>query len=709
MVKFKKSQSIRVQLIFLLSFSAMLGILLYSVVMFVYNFNAGKIKTIESISQLTSIMGLNLSASVEFDDSQSAEIMMSRLSESPNIMGAFIFKDQQVLFAPYYNPNINKQIHQEIQKKVSLLNASYDVHAIFEEINFDSIIIQRNISIKDEIIASFVIISDTNALKQTFFEQLYFQFIVSLVTLLIVILISNIIQKRFTAPIFKLKRQMEYIASENAYDIRMSRTQEDEFRSLYLGFNSMLDIIQKQQHTVAHEIAEKKLSHDLVVKQQYEIEEAHKHTRQSIDYAALIQGALMPNEGIFNDFFNDYFTFWEPKDIVGGDIFLFRELRNKDECLLMYIDCTGHGVPGAFVTMLVKAVEAQVIADIMNKPVMDVSPAKIMSFFNRSLKELLDQKSTDSKSNAGLDGGIIYYNRKTQILKFSGAETPLFYVDLLGELHIVKGNRYSVGYKKCDMDYQYKETIINVEAGMKFYCTTDGYLDQNGGDKDFPFGKKRFSNIIKANHALSMEQQKEIFIAQLSHHEQQIIDNERNDDITLIGFSIGKSTEASQNGMVDILEYEGVMTQHVIITCMDNIELKVDNIKMLGKISTLVVELCQNMMNYSKSINQQSRELEPAGFIHLAHDVQQGYRIQSRNIISIDDKEKIELTLSEIEQLDEESLRKRYRELRRSGKNTHEKGGGIGFYEIAKLVSSFEYEFSMINREKFYFEFTLFV
>ena len=269
-----------------------------------------------------------------------------------------------------------------------------------------------------------------------------------------------------------------------------------------------------------------------------EVEAIHKHTRESIEYASLIQGALIPEKDILSSYFKDYFVHWLPKDTVGGDIWLFDKLRHKDECLLFFIDCTGHGVPGAFVTMIVKAVEREIIVKIKDNPEMDVSPAWVMSYFNRTMKSLLKQETKDSKSNAGWDGGIIYYNKKTSILKFAGAETPLFYVDENQDFKTIKGNRYSVGYKKCAMNYEYKETVLEVKEGMKFYCTTDGYLDQNGGAKGFPFGKKRFSNIIKENHTQTMNEQEKIFLKEMLEYESTIVNNDRNDDMTVIGFEI---------------------------------------------------------------------------------------------------------------------------------------------------------------------------
>ena len=267
-----------------------------------------------------------------------------------------------------------------------------------------------------------------------------------------------------------------------------------------------------------------------------EIEEAHKHTKDSIEYASLIQSALIPNNRILECFFQDFFTIWQPKDIVGGDIYLFEELRNENECLLMVIDCTGHGVPGAFVTMLVKAIERQVIAKIKNDRYydIDVSPAWILSYFNKTMKKLLKQEDTDSVSNAGFDGGIIYYNKKEKVLKFSGAETPLFYIEN-EELKTIKGSRHSIGYKKSNIDYEFKEHTISVREGMKFYLTTDGYLDQNGGEKSFPFGKSKFKNILLENCDNDFETQKKMFLETLNYYQG---DEDRNDDVTVVGFKI---------------------------------------------------------------------------------------------------------------------------------------------------------------------------
>ena len=265
-----------------------------------------------------------------------------------------------------------------------------------------------------------------------------------------------------------------------------------------------------------------------------EIRSIHKHTRDSIEYASLIQGALIPETEVFNKYFKDFFIIWEPKDIVGGDIYLFEELRNDNECLIMVIDCTGHGVPGAFVTMLVKAIERQLVSLIAQEKSTDVSPAYILSYFNKTIKKLLKQEDKSSVSNAGFDAGVIYYNKSQKLIKFAGAYTSLFYVED-NSIQEIKGDRHSIGYKKSDINYQFKDNSIKVKNNMKFYCTTDGYIDQNGGEKGFCMGRKRFKEIIQENHEQPMLIQKEIFTNNLQQYQ---ADTERNDDVTVIGFEI---------------------------------------------------------------------------------------------------------------------------------------------------------------------------
>jgi hypothetical protein len=151
------------------------------------------------------------------------------------------------------------------------------------------------------------------------------------------------------------------------------------------------------------------------------------------------------------------------------------------------------------------------------------------------------------------------------------------------------------------------------------------------------------------------------------------------------------------------------MTQNVIAAAMDNIEVKITNMGMMGNISTITIEYCQNMMNYSKNEDIGSRQIVPAGAIEVQYINEEYYDIIATNIVSLEDKEKIEPKLIEIQGLDKAGVKKRYRELRKSGQNLHEKGGGIGMYEIAKVSDNIEYKFIAINKDKYIFTMKSFI
>lgn len=156
------------------------------------------------------------------------------------------------------------------------------------------------------------------------------------------------------------------------------------------------------------------------------------------------------------------------------------------------------------------------------------------------------------------------------------------------------------------------------------------------------------------------------------------------------------------------ISYGGFLTQSLIASMTEALEHEA-HINGLGlgasnNIFTIFIELTQNMMNYSKSIDECCDDIVPGGLIVVSRDKDgSNYYVHSRNVVSLSDKDKIEPKFEEIKTLDKDQLKKRYRELRRSGANTHDKGGGIGFYEIAKRCTKLDCEFTKINDTRYYF------
>jgi len=263
------------------------------------------------------------------------------------------------------------------------------------------------------------------------------------------------------------------------------------------------------------------------------LQEANDFVKKSIEFSSMIQSSIIPSEEVFEKNFKESFRIWKPRDIVGGDIYFVEQLRNEGESIVMVVDCTGHGVPGAFVTILVKAIERNMIGQIQRTGEV-VSPAKLLQVFSRSVKHILQQNNKDAKSNAGFDAGILYINKKEKIARYAGAEIAL-YIQQNDTLHVYKGDRESIGYRTSQPDYDFTDHEFTIEEGMRFFITTDGYLDQNGGTKGFPLGKKRFTALLTENKDASMSHIHEQLLEHLGIYQGTY---ETNDDITIVGIEL---------------------------------------------------------------------------------------------------------------------------------------------------------------------------
>ena len=159
-----------------------------------------------------------------------------------------------------------------------------------------------------------------------------------------------------------------------------------------------------------------------------------------------------------------------------------------------------------------------------------------------------------------------------------------------------------------------------------------------------------------------------------------------------------------KDGIV-FLAYGGFLTQSLIVGMTEALEMETENsalsMKVAGNIFTVFIELAQNMMNYSKQLGG---GIDPKGLILVGKNEEGCYYVLSQNIVDKTDKEKIEPKLQEVINASKDEIKKLYRAARKSGKNTHAKGGGIGFYEIAKRSEEMIYDFQKINEDKYYFK-----
>jgi len=258
------------------------------------------------------------------------------------------------------------------------------------------------------------------------------------------------------------------------------------------------------------------------------LSDAMKLINESIQYASRIQRALLPHEAALDAAFTEHFVIWEPKDVVGGDMVWHRPL--KKGCLMVVADCTGHGPPGAFMTMIATGALDQALRDVV-----DGDPAEIITHMNRVIKTALGQDRADGESDDGVELGVCRIIGKE--FTFAGARFSLYRV-ADEDIEEIKGDKSGIGYRRVSMDQAFTNHAVEIHDDDAFYIWTDGITDQIGGVKRRSFGNRRVKKYILDFHRMSMTQQRVHLMreyVEYQHHE------ERRDDITFIGFRLRRA------------------------------------------------------------------------------------------------------------------------------------------------------------------------
>jgi serine phosphatase RsbU (regulator of sigma subunit) len=250
------------------------------------------------------------------------------------------------------------------------------------------------------------------------------------------------------------------------------------------------------------EILQKKLDERTreVVMQKEEIEIKNKDITDSINYAQRIQASILPPISKLQETFSGSFVFYQPRDIVSGDFYWY-DLVDKDKFIIVCADSTGHGVPGAFMSMI----GTTLIKDITVRKGVD-SPSSLLATLDMEIMAALNQNIEAERSNDGMDIIVSEVNLKSRKLRVSSAMRPMI-IYRQGEQIYVRGSRSSVGgeYEKERKDFEINE--FQLSKGDKIYMFSDGYPDQFGG----PLGKKfkmvRLKNMLRDIHDKPMEQQ----------------------------------------------------------------------------------------------------------------------------------------------------------------------------------------------------------
>ncbi len=246
---------------------------------------------------------------------------------------------------------------------------------------------------------------------------------------------------------------------------------------------------------------------------------------QSLRYARRIQSAILPASRDLATVTADHFLIWEPRDIVGGDFFWFQPI--PDGHAVIVGDCTGHGVPGAFMTLV-----AWGLLDRMLQAAAGESPSEVLSGLHRGVQSLLGQDHQAGETDDGLEAGVCFINPRKQKMTFAGARFSLWKSNDDGVIEI-KGDRKGVGYRRYPKETAFTDFSLPFAADDSFYMATDGLIDQIGGPRGRSFGKRRFQQLLKKHQGHPMQMQADAVRKELAKYQG---DQLRRDDLTVLGF-----------------------------------------------------------------------------------------------------------------------------------------------------------------------------
>jgi len=247
---------------------------------------------------------------------------------------------------------------------------------------------------------------------------------------------------------------------------------------------------------------------------------------ESIRYAALIQSALMPDKALINKYLPDSFILFKPRDIVSGDFYWFRKKKNR--IAVIAADCTGHGVPGAFMSIMginfLNLITASCIP----------SSQKILNCLREYVMKALKQEGSNPERKEGMDMTICVFDLEQKIMEFSGAVTPVIYFKN-DNLYQLKADRMPVGASGPVEEESFTKRTIPFSQIDKVYMFSDGFPDQFGGKQGKKLKYVGFRNILSLIQNLTFKDQ---YVALSDNLNKWMGNHEQIDDILVIGINI---------------------------------------------------------------------------------------------------------------------------------------------------------------------------
>jgi serine phosphatase RsbU (regulator of sigma subunit) len=261
-----------------------------------------------------------------------------------------------------------------------------------------------------------------------------------------------------------------------------------------------------------------------VEKQKMELEIRDRNLTDSLIYAQRIQEAILPSEEYLRKHIRDSFIFFKPKDIVSGDFYWIGE--KGDKIFVVAADCTGHGVPGALMSMI----GLEIIEKTINEDNIE-TPSAILAVMNRGLEKTFSrEKNIGTIIRDGMDIGLCVIDRRKRKIEYSGAFFPLYLIRN-NTLTEIKGDKIIIGMNPEGVEYTSHE--LELEDDDILYIFSDGYVDQFGGNENKKFMYRRFRYLLTTIHRFPVKDQKAILEENIRTW---MAGNQQLDDMMVLGF-----------------------------------------------------------------------------------------------------------------------------------------------------------------------------
>jgi serine phosphatase RsbU (regulator of sigma subunit) len=439
-----------------------------------------------------------------------------------------------------YYSNINKK--NGVEKYTALYNAVKSKREIKE--------LEQKNKQKDALIKKVIIEKDKTVKEKKLAEQdneiTHHKLAITKDSLSLMDLINR--EKESKINLLKKEKEVEELMLKKQ-ELMLSEIQAKEQRDIIIIISLVvgMGILSVLAFFIYQNFRQKKLYSEQIENQLSTINHQHNKITNSINYAQRIQNAMLPVQNYLQHINAQSFVLFKPKDVVSGDFYWFYDINkqnaisefeqldqngvfvpaDKQKLLIAAVDCTGHGVPGAFMSLI----GYNILNMIANKHIHE--PDQILTELHKGVRSALQQYKNEN--NDGMDMSICLVDNERKVIEFAGAKNPLIVIRD-GELETIKGDKHGIGGSQGPANKSFIKHTIQIDRPTTFYMLSDGYEDQFGGTDNRKFMIKNLKDMLLKIHKDPFDLQQRILDKTIEDWRGE---TSQIDDILLIGMKVG--------------------------------------------------------------------------------------------------------------------------------------------------------------------------